>query len=102
MDNLLHDAANVAIALSLCPLASGPPGIFRWCSGLRTYVVEGAELGRGLVQAGVGREDGAATLTLVPDNATHGEVFCSVTVGSMGLTGVVAGSTFDFACGLHG
>jgi hypothetical protein len=42
------------------------------CS-LRTYVVERAELGRGLVQAGVGREDGAATLTLVPDNTTHGD-----------------------------
>jgi hypothetical protein len=38
-----------------------------------TYVVEGAELGRGLVQAGVGREDGAATFTLVPDNTTHGD-----------------------------
>lgn len=38
-----------------------------------TYVVERAELGGRLVQAGVGREDGAAALTLVPDNPTHGD-----------------------------
>ena len=38
-----------------------------------TYKVESAELGGGLVQAGVGREDRAATLTLVPDNPTHGD-----------------------------
>ena len=75
VDNLLHDAPDVSIALSLCPLA-----IARNCgSALRnrarggTYVVERAELGRRLVQAGVGGEDGAATLTLVPDNPTHGD-----------------------------
>lgn len=41
--------------------------------GSRTYVVESAELGGGLVQAGVGREDRAATLTLVTDDTTHGD-----------------------------
>jgi hypothetical protein len=40
--------------------------------GGRTYVVERAELGGGLVEAGVGREDRAATLTLVADDTTHG------------------------------
>ena len=39
--------------------------------GGRTYKVERAELGGGLVQAGVGREDRAATLTLVADDTTH-------------------------------
>lgn len=38
-----------------------------------TYVVESAELGGRLVQAGVGGEDRAATLTLVPNNPTHGD-----------------------------
>lgn len=38
-----------------------------------TYKVERAELGGGLVQTGVGGEDRAATLTLVPDNPTHGD-----------------------------
>jgi hypothetical protein len=38
-----------------------------------TYVVESAELGGRLVQAGVGGKDRAATLTLVPDNPTHGD-----------------------------
>ena len=41
--------------------------------GSRTYEVERAELGGGLVQAGVGREDRAATLTLVADDTTHGD-----------------------------
>jgi hypothetical protein len=50
VDDLLHHAANVAIALS---------------------VVESAELGGGLVQAGVGREDGTATFTLVANDTTH-------------------------------
>jgi hypothetical protein len=35
-------------------------------------VVEVAELGRSLVQAGVGREDGAAALSLIANNSTHG------------------------------
>ena len=44
------------------------------CRGFsRTYVVERAELGGGLVQAGVGRKDRAATLTLVADDTTHGD-----------------------------
>jgi hypothetical protein len=38
-----------------------------------TYVVERAELGGVLVQAGVGREDGSATLTLVANYPTHGD-----------------------------
>jgi hypothetical protein len=41
----------------------------------RTYEVERAELGGGLVQAGVGREDRAATLSLVANDPTHGDVF---------------------------
>jgi hypothetical protein len=41
-----------------------------------TYEVESSELGGGLVKAGVGREDGPASLTLVPDNTTHGDVVC--------------------------
>jgi hypothetical protein len=40
---------------------------------MATYIVERAKLGGGLVQAGVGREDGAATFTLIPDNPTHGD-----------------------------
>lgn len=40
----------------------------------RTYEVVGAELGGGLVQAGVGREDRAATLSLVANDTTHGDV----------------------------
>lgn len=40
----------------------------------RTYEVERAELRGGLVQAGVGREDRAATLSLVANNTTHGDV----------------------------
>jgi hypothetical protein len=44
------------------------------CAGGGTYVVERAELGGGLVQAGVGREDRAATLTLVANYPTHGDV----------------------------
>lgn len=41
------------------------------CRGRWTYVIERAELGGGLVQAGVGREDRAATLALVANNPTH-------------------------------
>ena len=37
----------------------------------RTYVVERAELGGGLVEAGVGREDRATALSLVANNPTH-------------------------------
>jgi hypothetical protein len=44
VDDLLHDTPDVAMALG---------------------IVEAAELGRGLPQAGVGSEDAAATLTLV-------------------------------------
>lgn len=43
---------------------------------MRTYEIESAELGGGLVQAGVGREDRAATLTLVADDTTHGCLTC--------------------------
>jgi len=50
VNDLLYDTSNVAIALG---------------------VVEGSELGGGLVQTGVGREDRAATFTLVPNNPTH-------------------------------
>ena len=46
---------------------------FRGCVR-RTYVVERAELGGGLVQASIGREDRAATLSLVANNPTHGDV----------------------------
>lgn len=41
--------------------------------GSGTYEIERAELGGGLVQAGVGREDRAATLTLVTDDTTHSD-----------------------------
>lgn len=48
--------------------------VYIFCGAVRrTYIVEGTELGGGLVQAGVGREDGAASLTLVPNNTTHGD-----------------------------
>ena len=75
MDNLLHDTPDVSIALSLYQLATVLASL---CvrivrAAAWTYVVESAELGRGLVQAGVGGEDRAATLTLVPDNPTHGD-----------------------------
>merc|ERR1712137_789963 len=53
VDNLLYDTPDVSIALS---------------------EVERAELGGVLVQAGVGREDGSATLTLVANYPTHGDV----------------------------
>lgn len=43
-------------------------------AGGGTYEVERAELGGVLVQAGVGREDGSATLTLVANYPTHGDV----------------------------
>jgi len=51
VDDLADDAPQVTMSLS---------------------VVEVAELGRSLVQAGVGREDGAAALSLVANNSTHG------------------------------
>lgn len=74
MDNLLHHTSDVAIALSLCPLAFGSCVLLESAIvRAATYEIIGAELGGSLVQAGVGREDGAATLTLVPDNTTHGE-----------------------------
>lgn len=41
-----------------------------------TYVVESAELGRSLVQAGVGGEDRPAAFTLIPDNPSHGDGWC--------------------------
>lgn len=73
MDNLLYDTPDVSIALSLCMLALCPDRLqFRGCVR-RTYVVERAELGGGLVQASVGREDRAATLSLVANNPTHGD-----------------------------
>ena len=76
MDNLLYDTPDVSIALSLHPLAlcSQYVSKFRELCGRRTYEVERAELGGVLVQAGVGREDRAATLSLVTDDTTHGVV----------------------------
>jgi len=50
VDDLLYDATDVAMALG---------------------VVERAELGGGLPEAGVGSEDAAATLTLVANDPTH-------------------------------
>jgi hypothetical protein len=38
---------------------------------LATYEIESAELGRSLVQAGVGREDRAAALPLIADDTTR-------------------------------
>lgn len=75
MDDLLYDTADVPIALSLCKLAQflNHASRVRNRAGGGTYVVESAELGGSLVQAGVGGENGAATLTLVPDNPTHGD-----------------------------
>lgn len=75
MDNLLHDTPDVSIALSLYQLATvlGSLCVRIVRAAAWTYVVESAELGGGLVQAGVGGEDRAATLTLVPDNPTHGD-----------------------------
>ena len=60
VDDLLHDTSNVPIALR---------------------VVESAELGRSLVQAGVGSEDRPAAFTLIPDNPSHGD---SVVVEEIG------------------
>jgi hypothetical protein len=91
VDDLLDYTADVAIALRLPLLA-----ISLWCARrcarfcrlcadslvllpacelrqIETYEIERAELGGGLVQAGVGREDRAATLTLVADDTTHGD-----------------------------
>jgi hypothetical protein len=51
---------------------SQTPSFWRVCAA--TYVVERAELRGGLVQAGVGREDRAATLSLVANDPTHGDV----------------------------
>ena len=74
MDNLLYDTPDVSIALRLCQLALCPRCVqFRSCMW-RTYVVERAELGGSLVQAGVGREDRAATLSLVANDPTHCDV----------------------------
>jgi len=50
VDDLLHDATNVAMALR---------------------VIKGAELRRGLPETSVGGKDGPAALTLVADDATH-------------------------------
>jgi hypothetical protein len=74
VDNLLYDTPDVSIALRLCQLALCPRR--RHFGGLcaATYVVERAELRGGLVQAGVGREDRAATLSLVANDPTHGDV----------------------------
>lgn len=52
VDDLLDDTTGVTVSLS---------------------EVEGPELGRGLVQAGVGRENGATALPLVADDTTHGD-----------------------------
>jgi hypothetical protein len=75
VDDLLHDTSDVAIALSLCPLVFLSYAWFEiaivWATA--TYIIESAELSGGLVQAGVGCEDRAATFTLVPDNPTHGD-----------------------------
>jgi hypothetical protein len=92
VDNLLHDAANVAIALSLLSLAHALRcvRILQLCAAAATYEVESSELGRGLVEAGVGREDGPASLTLVPDNTTHGDVVCEEEGRSLEM------STFKF------
>jgi hypothetical protein len=76
VDNLLYDTPDVSIALRLCQLALCPVYFPFWwrCVRGRTYEVERAELRGGLVQAGVGREDRAATLSLVTDDTTHGVV----------------------------
>jgi hypothetical protein len=74
VDNFLYDTPDVSIALRLCQLALCSQCLhFRGCVR-RTYVVERAELSGGLVQAGVGREDRAATLSLVANDPTHGDV----------------------------
>jgi hypothetical protein len=58
----------VQVQVQMLPLVQSLPS---GRGGGRTYEVERAELGGGLVQAGVGREDRAATLTLVADDTTH-------------------------------
>ena len=89
VDNLLDYTADVAIALRLPLLAFDFPctelparcvassevavGCEICAVGVWTYEVERAELGGGLVQAGVGREDRATALTLVADDTTHGD-----------------------------
>ena len=87
MDNLLYDTPDVSIALSLHPLAlcSQYVSKFRELCGRRTYEVERAELGGVLVQAGVGREDRAATLTLVANDPTHDD---GVDVSWLSVVGV--------------
>jgi len=50
VDDVLYDTTDVTVSLG---------------------IVEGSELGWGLVQTGVGREDRAATLSLVSDNSSH-------------------------------
>ena len=83
VDDLLYDTPDVSIALSLCPLALRPVCFhFGGVVCGRTYEVERAELRGGLVQAGVGREDGSATLTLVANYPTHGDgVVVRIVVG---------------------
>jgi hypothetical protein len=55
VDDVADDTAEVSVALG---------------------IVEVAELGRGLVQARVGSEDGSTTLALVANNSTHGGGVC--------------------------
>jgi len=50
--------------------------------------VELSELCRSLVQAGVGREDGAAALTLIPDDSTHCAIEPNKNSRSCGKVGV--------------
>jgi hypothetical protein len=78
VDNLLYDTPNVSITLRLYPLAQCPTGLHFGGCVVRTYEVERAELGGRLVQAGVGREDRAATLSLVANDPTHCDGCCEV------------------------
>ena len=85
----IHCAQPVPISLAfLC--------LFHFCRlrGRATYVVESAELGRSLVQAGVGREDGAAALPLVSNNPSHGDGVDVVGCGSWRLVVNVRGRQF--------
>ena len=81
--------------ISLVHLVSKFPNLAALCKQW-AYVVESAELGGGLVQAGVGREDGPASLTLVPNNTTHGDGVVVDRGRSMGMFDVGAA---DGACG---
>jgi hypothetical protein len=60
------------------PVSPRSRGLHFGGSVRRTYEVERAELSGGLVQAGVGREDRAATLSLVANDPTHGDGCCEV------------------------